>query len=47
MQLCRGVPYNQVSAKHEFNENRFSDSHTLLMSVNDFVPSFSIFLDRF
>jgi hypothetical protein len=47
MKFCIGVPYKQVSDKHEFHENRLSDSRTLLMGVNEFVPSLSIFLNRF
>jgi hypothetical protein len=35
-----------VSEKHKFHENRLNDNHTLLIGVNEFVPSLSTFLDR-
>jgi len=47
MKFCIGVPDKQVSDKHEFHENSLSDNRILLMGVNEFLPSLSIFLNRF
>jgi hypothetical protein len=42
-----GFLYKNSSSKREFRENQLGDSSTLFREINKFLPTLSLFLDRF
>jgi hypothetical protein len=46
MKFCGSVLCRKFSGKCEFPENQHSNSHTLLMGVNEILPIVSIFRNQ-
>jgi hypothetical protein len=47
MKLGTRVLHKKLRIKHEFRDNRLSDSHALLTGVKEFMPLAAIFPDPF